>query len=115
MSRTSAVGRECEARAAAFLTGQGLTLLDTNFRCRGGEIDLVLRDGEHLVFVEVRYRRSSAFGGPLESVDARKQQRLMLAARHYLARRGNRDACRFDVIGMDGSGRLEWVKDAFSA
>jgi putative endonuclease len=115
VSTATRAGRDAETRAAAFLTGQGLKLLDTNFRCRGGEIDLVLRDGEHLVFVEVRYRRSAAFGSPLESVDARKQQRIMLAARHYLARRGNRDACRFDVVGMDGSGRLEWVKDAFSA
>ncbi|MEJ2576111.1 MAG: YraN family protein [Gammaproteobacteria bacterium] len=112
---TQEIGRHAEDHAARFLVQQGLELLERNFRCRGGEIDLILRDGEHLVFVEVRLRRNPAFGGPLATVDLRKQRRIILAARHYLARRGNRDACRFDVVGLDGRSEPLWVKDAFPA
>jgi len=112
---TTVLGRRAEDHALRHLEQHGLRLLERNYRCRGGEIDLILRDGEHLVFVEVRFRSNPAFGGPLATVDRRKQRRIVLAARHYLARRGDRDACRFDVVGLDGQGELHWVKDAFSA
>jgi putative endonuclease len=115
MKVTADRGRQAEDEAARHLRAQGLEVIERNFRCRGGEIDLVARDGEHLVFVEVRLRRNHAFGGPLASVDRRKQSRILLAARHYLARRGDGRACRFDVVGIDGEGRLHWVRDAFSA
>ena len=89
-----------------------------NYRCRRGEIDLVMRDVRTLVFVEVRRRRSRRFGGGLESVDQRKQARLTAAAEHYLAtHRVSVDCpCRFDVVAIDGPPRrttIEWVRDAF--
>ena len=95
-------------------------LVSRNYRCRRGEIDLVMRDADALVFVEVRRRRSRGFGGGLDSVDARKRARLVAAAEHYLVmhRVGDDCPCRFDVVAIDGPpGRttLEWVRDAFCA
>ena len=95
-------------------------LVSRNYRCRRGEIDLVMRDARTLVFVEVRRRRSHWFGGGLESVDLRKQTRLAAAAEHYLAahRVGDECPCRFDVVAIDGPPRrttIEWVRDAFGA
>ena len=95
-------------------------LVSRNYRCRRGEIDLVMRDADGLVFVEVRRRRSRGFGGGLGSVDARKRARLVAAAEHYLVmhRIGDDLPCRFDVVAIDGPpGRttLEWVCDAFGA
>ena len=91
-----------------------------NYRCRLGEIDLVMRDTDTLVFVEVRRRRSRAFGGGLDSVDARKRARIVAAAEHYLMvnRIGDDRPCRFDVVAIDGpprSATIEWVRGAFDA
>jgi putative endonuclease len=108
-------GKDAERRADAFLQRQGLRTLARNYRCRGGEIDLIARDRDTLVFVEVRLRRHTAFGGPLASVDARKQRRLTIAAEHYLQRHPWSGPCRFDVIGIDATDRCEWVRDAFAA
>ncbi|MBS1191466.1 MAG: hypothetical protein H6R10_3258 [Rhodocyclaceae bacterium] len=109
-------GREAEALAARYLEGRGLTVVRRNFRIRGGEIDLVCRDGRVLVFVEVRLRSRRDFGGAGESITAAKRRRLILAARHYLA--GKPDtACRFDCVllaGLDEKS-VEWIPDAFSA
>ena len=109
---TVALGREAETRAAAYLENCGLRLVDRNFRVRGGEIDLIMQDGRTLVFVEVRQRSRSQFGGAADSITAGKRRRIILAARHYLARRGD-CACRFDCILID-VGQLEWLKDAFA-
>lgn len=109
---TVARGREAEAAAARLLENAGLRIVDRNFRVRGGEIDLIARDGGTLVFVEVRARRRSDFGGPAASIDAAKRQRLILAARHYLARHGDCD-CRFDCLLEEG-GRWRWLRAAFS-
>jgi len=106
-------GRDAEQRAAAFLRGRGLVELQRNFRVRGGEIDLVMRDGEHLVFVEVRFRSRTDFGGAAASVTAAKQARLALAARHYLLRHGGNLPCRFDVVALDGDRPPHWIRDAF--
>lgn len=107
-------GAEAERRAASFLERQGLELVARNWRCRFGELDLVLREGETLVFVEVRRRARRDFGGAAESITAAKRQRLLRAARHYLARAGGARPCRFDVVLIDGSGeRLEWIRNAF--
>ena len=89
-----------------------------NYRCRRGEIDLVMRDTDTLVFVEVRRRTSLAFGGGLDSVDAQKRARLVAAAQHYLMmnRVGDERPCRFAVVAIDGPSRhatIEWVRDAF--
>lgn len=113
---TAQTGRKAEALAAAYLARKGLTLLSTNYRCRMGEIDLVLRDRETIVFAEVRLRTGSRYGGAAESIDARKRARIIAAARHYLA--GSPEpACRFDVVLLDQlePPRIEWIRDAFSA
>jgi putative endonuclease len=105
------LGDDAEERAARFLRKQGLQIRERNFRCRGGEIDLVCEDLGNLVFVEVRYRSSDHYGGALASVDRRKRQRLITAARHYLARNGDA-VCRFDVVGITGDD-MQWIRDAF--
>ena len=111
---TSARGRRAEERAAQHLEAHGLRVVGRNFRCRGGEIDLVCRDGATLVFVEVRLRRNAAYGGAGASITARKQQRVVLAARHYLAaHRQSARACRFDCVLLDGA-TISWLRDAFA-
>jgi putative endonuclease len=118
---SKAVGDAAEARALAHLQGQGLTLVERNYRvargprARGGEIDLILRERDGtLVFVEVRARRSATQGGAGASVTAAKQRALVLAAQHYLARLARLPPCRFDVVAIDGD-RVEWLKAAFDA
>jgi putative endonuclease len=109
-------GAAAEALAASFLQARGLEIVARNYRCRGGEIDLVARDGSTLVFVEVRLRRGSAFGGAAASITAAKRRRLAHAARHYLARLGREPPCRFDAILLDSlaSARIEWLRDIAS-
>jgi len=109
-------GARAEAIAAAWLARRGLTVVTRNYRVRGGEIDLVCRDGRTLVFVEVRLRRHPAFGGAAESITPAKRRRLILAARHYLAGTAV-GACRFDCVLLDrlDPGAIDWVKDAFAA
>jgi len=97
------------------LKHRGLHPLARNYRCRGGEIDLVMRDGEHLVFVEVRYRSHRGFGGAAASVDLRKQRRVILAARHYLLSNNWPGPCRFDVVAFDQDRGGRWIRDAFGA
>ena len=103
-----------ESLAAAFLERQGLKILERNYRCRFGEIDLVAASGATLVFVEVRARESEAFGGAAASITAAKRQRILRAARHYLSGRPE-GPCRFDVLLLDAldPDRIEWIKDAF--
>lgn len=88
-----------------------MTLLARNFRVAGGEIDLVCREGATTVFVEVRLRARADYGGAAASITPAKQQRIVHAARHWLARHGE-SACRFDCVLIDG-GQLTWLKDAF--
>jgi putative endonuclease len=106
-------GAQAEQVAAQFLQRHGLKLVDTNYRCRFGEIDLILRDGETLVLAEVRQRSRSDFGGAAASIDSRKQQRLILTAQHYLASLPSIPTCRFDALLLDGSGNVEWIRNAF--
>jgi len=110
---TVARGREAETQAAAYLEKCGLRIVDRNFRVRGGEIDLIARDGAVLVFVEVRQRSRCDYGGAAASITAGKRARLVLAARHYLARHGECD-CRFDCVLIDG-GELVWLRQAFAS
>ena len=113
---TQSKGAAGEQLAAEYLQRHGLRLIERNFRVRGGEIDLICRDGKTTVFVEVRLRTSGNFGGAAASITAAKQARLILAARHWLLRHGE-TPCRFDCILLDGlgSGDIEWLRDAFSA
>jgi putative endonuclease len=112
-------GRAAEDAALAHLQAAGLRLVARNYRCRGGELDLVMLDGATLVLVEVRYRSSLDFGGAAASVNGFKQRRIVLAARHLLTTRSalRRYRARFDVVAVTGSGlsapRLEWIKAAF--
>lgn len=108
-------GAAAEALARAHLERAGLRLVERNYRCPRGEIDLVMADGESLVFVEVRYRSSPRFGSAAESVDARKRARLIAAAGHYLLTRAADRPCRFDVVAADGETGVEWLRDAFRA
>jgi len=108
-----------ESAALAHLLAQGLTLVERNYRCRAGELDLVMLDGKTLVLVEVRYRSNQDFGGAAASITPRKQRRIATAARHLLVTRQalRRYPARFDVIaitpGRDGA-RIEWLKSAFT-
>lgn len=118
-TRRQAVGRWGEDQALVCLQAQGLRLVQRNFRAPGrggGEIDLVMQAGDGtLVFVEVRVRRASDYGGAGASIDARKRARIVLAAQHFLARwPGPAPACRFDVVLIDGQGQPPaWVQGAF--
>jgi putative endonuclease len=109
-------GAAGEQLAADYLQRRGLTLVERNFRVRGGEIDLICRDGRTTVFVEVRLRSRGDFGGAAASITAAKQARLILAARHWLLRHGE-TPCRFDCILLDGlePENIEWLRDAFNA
>lgn len=106
-------GDRAEAQAEQWLCRQGLVTLERNYRCRHGEVDLIMRHGESLVFVEVRLRCNARFGGALASVDFRKQQRLTRAAQHYLQHRPWHGPCRFDVVALDAKGVTDWIRDAF--
>ncbi|OIQ75227.1 hypothetical protein GALL_431030 [mine drainage metagenome] len=108
------LGQSAEDLASAYLQARGLRLVQRNYRVRGGEIDLIMRAADaSLVFVEVRARSSGNFGGAAGSIDARKRRRIVLAARHYLARLPAEPNCRFDVVALD-AGRLEWLPGAFA-
>lgn len=114
---TKQSGDAAEDRALAYLVERGLKLVARNYRTPhrgGGEIDLVMRDGGTLVFVEVRRRSSRAFGGAAASIGAVKQRRIVFAARHYLMRMAAPPPCRFDVVGVEPDG-IEWIKAAFDA
>ncbi|MBI5461145.1 MAG: YraN family protein [Gammaproteobacteria bacterium] len=121
-------GAHAEELACRFLQRQGLRLVARNYRCRQGEIDLIMQDRDNLVFVEVRYRRQSRYGSGLESVTPRKQRRIVHCAAHYLHchPQAAQRAARFDVVALrpDNNGELidtgidpgiEWVRNAFDA
>ena len=115
---TTARGAAAERLAGAWLRRRGLRPLDANYRCRAGEIDLVMCDGDTLVFVEVRYRRQDSFGSGADSVDRVKQHRIIKAASRYLQQhpRWADNVCRFDVVslsGDEGNPEIEWIRHAF--
>ncbi|WP_456412322.1 YraN family protein [Thiolapillus sp.] len=105
-------GEAAEALARRWLQAQGLTFNEQNYRCKSGEIDLVMQDGETLVFVEVRYRSRREFGSAIDSITPAKQQKLLHAAQHYLQRFRHTPACRFDIIGIDREHRVQWIRNA---
>jgi putative endonuclease len=113
--RRADTGATAEALAARFLARHGLAILERNWRRRCGEIDLVARDGDVLVFVEVRLRRRSDFGGAGASITAAKRARIVATAQLYLARLPRTPACRFDAVLLDAlePERIEWIRDAF--
>ena len=114
-------GRDAELACCRYLEQQGLKLLAKNYHCRRGEVDLIMRDRDTVVFVEVRYRRNAGFGGALESITQSKQQKLRITAEQYLQRETRLTDGRFDVVAMSGNERsdgagdytFEWIRDAF--
>lgn len=110
-------GTQAEQWAAQYLRQQGLKPVTQNYRCRFGEIDLIMRDGATLVFIEVRSRRNADFGGAAASIDAHKQQRIIRTAQQYLASLANIPPCRFDAVLMDDAsgGNMQWLRNAFEA
>ena len=107
-------GRAGEDAALAFLMKQGLELVERNFRCKGGEIDLIMLQRDSLVFVEVRKRADMRHGGAAASVTAAKQARLIIAAQVFLQRYRQPPACRFDVLAIEGES-MDWLKNAIEA
>jgi putative endonuclease len=116
LSPRQASGQIAEDRALAYLQRHGLKLIERNFRCKGGEIDLILTEAassqDILVFVEVRQRSSQRYGGAAASVTRDKQAKLILAAQVFLQRYPHPPACRFDVLAVE-DGAIEWIKQAF--
>ena len=113
-------GHHAERLAEAWLRARGLKALRRNYHCRQGELDLIMSDGDTLVFVEVRHRSSDGFGDSIDSITRNKRRRVIRAARHFLARnpRCAERVCRFDVVGMAGAlsaPRFEWIQNAFDA
>jgi putative endonuclease len=113
-------GDAAERLAEQYLIRAGLKLVTRNFRCRLGEIDLIMQDGDSLVFVEVRRRSSRGFGGAAGSIHFHKQRKLVAAAQFYLGGLGRTPPCRFDTVLLDapddrGASRVEWLQNAFDA
>ncbi len=111
-------GQQAEDLACRYLQAQGLQLLERNYRCKRGELDLIMKHKDSIVFVEVRSRNTLRFGGGMESVDRHKQSKLIACAQHYLQyhKLGANIPCRFDVVAVltaAGEDKTEWVKDAF--
>lgn len=104
-------GQLGEQQALAYLQQQGLALVETNFNCKAGEIDLIMRERDTLVFVEVRKRAGSYPGAAADSITPAKKRRVIRAAQLYLARFPRMPACRIDVVTIDG-GALEWLPNA---
>lgn len=107
-------GSRYEEQAAAFLAGAGYQIIERNFRCRTGEIDIIAKEASVLVFAEVKYREGAGCGAPAEAVDRRKQKKIADTARYYLLTHGYGEdtACRFDVVAILGL-EVQLYKDAF--
>lgn len=126
------IGAQAELAAAGYLSKRGLHLITQNYHCRFGEIDLILQDGETLVFAEVRLRNSNVFGGAAASIDAKKQHKLVCTAQYYLSELKHIPPCRFDVVLLKSlrqpkkstdpeliikfhEADIVWIKNAFGA
>jgi len=112
---STSIGEQGEASAISYLIKHNLRLVEQNFRAKQGEIDLIMKEQETLVFIEVRLRSQSSHGSSLESITRAKQRRIIHTATLYLLQEKLYDQvdCRFDVIGIDGEGEITWIKDAF--
>ena len=106
-------GVHAEEQAHQFLISKGLKPVCRNFRCKVGEIDLIMLDGNTLVIVEVRYRKNDKYGSALESVTKKKQSRIIAATHCYLKSNNSNQAIRFDVIAISGNNNINWVRNAF--
>ncbi len=114
MENKRKIGTEKEEQAVKFLAEKGLKIIERNYYFPGGELDVIGRDGEYLVFIEVKYRKNTAYGFPEEAVTSGKQKKLVLGAKRYLYERRISDEtpCRFDVISVCGE-EIIWIENAF--
>ena len=106
-------GAQYEDLALQFLLGRGLTLITRNYRCKCGELDLIMTDKGAIVIVEVRYRKNNRYGSALESVTKTKQARVIAATKHYIVTQKIDQPIRFDVVAITGNSLPDWVKNAF--
>jgi putative endonuclease len=107
-------GETAEQLALKHLQLQGLKLVCSNYRCKTGELDLVMKEGDGLVIVEVRFRKSEKFGGALASITKQKQHRIISATQHYvLINKCSHLAIRFDVVAISADNQINWIKNAF--
>ena len=106
-------GQQYEELALRYLLDQGLVLIARNYRCRWGELDLLMEEQGTLIVVEVRFRKSDRYGGALESVTAKKQARVVAATKHYIMTHKINQPIRFDVLAITGDSQLDWIKNAF--
>ncbi len=123
MTSTTELGNQAELIAKKYLQQQGLHFVTANYHCRRGEIDLIMQDGNQLVFIEVKYRSKSDFGRGFDSVSETKWQRIIFIARHFLNRHGiaEKVSSRFDVVSIDADTTIDaltddhitWIKNAF--
>lgn len=110
------IGTAFEQQAVLFLEKKGFIIVETNYYCKQGEIDIIARDGEYLVFVEVKYRKNAYAGAALEAVDVAKQRHIVRSARCFLYQKRYHEEtpCRFDVIAFEGN-ELHYISNAFEA
>ena len=108
-------GQHAEQKAFEHLLKAGLRPVTRNFRCKFGELDLLMLDGQTLVVVEVRFRKSDRYGSAVESVTPAKQSRIITATEFYLSSHPNFCQVRFDVVALSGDGRMDWIKNAFQS
>lgn len=116
MKKQSEQGKLAETLAQQLLESHQLKLLKKNYFCRYGEIDLIMLDAHTLVFVEVRFRKSEQFGGAIESIDAKKQNKLRITAQHYMQKHNSKLNARFDVVilsSLTDNSKISWIKYAF--
>ncbi|MCK5829395.1 MAG: YraN family protein [Methylococcales bacterium] len=106
-------GDRSEQAAYHYLIQQGLLLIEKNYRCKHGELDLIMRDGKTLVVVEVRFRNSNKYGSAEESITQAKQSRIIATTQHYLQLSKINSAIRFDVIAISKDDNINWIKNAF--
>jgi len=112
---TIEIGKEAEQAVVTLLKNSGLQIIECNYRCKLGEIDIVARDKQTVVFIEVRRRSHGQYGSGFDSVDYRKQQKLIRTAQAYLQKRKlfDQHPCRFDIVSLRSLTDMHWIKDAF--
>lgn len=106
-------GENAEVQARKFLMDKGLKPVCHNYRCKLGELDLIMTDHNTLVIIEVRFRKTDQYGSALESVTRAKQSRIIAATQHYLSSQKADRPVRFDVVAISGNGAIEWIQNAF--
>lgn len=110
MKKKSRLGKKGEDMACTFLENKGFVLVKKNFRCRKGEVDLIMKDHEILVFIEVKYRSSGHFGSPIEAIDTKKQEKLLDVSRYYLYTQAYEGPLRFDAVGIQKHANGHWIE-----